>query len=54
MAFSLPLSDLTSDEKSLISVDFTVKKNVSQFNQDPRLIKCFTINESMNKVYLPL
>ncbi len=54
MAFSLPLADLTSDEKSVIKLDFTVKKNVSQFNPNPDPRICFTINKSLGKVYLPL
>jgi len=52
MAFSLPLRDLSKEEKSLIRKELIVKKNKSQFNANPELRECFAVNRS--SAYIPL
>jgi len=54
MSFSIPLRGLHSKDKSLIRRDFTVKKNKSQFVQDPEPLECFIADRSLGKVFLPL
>jgi superfamily II DNA or RNA helicase len=54
MSFALDSGDLNPEEKSYIIKNYTVKKNKSNYNQNPEKIPCFAFNKSEGNVYLPL
>lgn len=53
MAFTLPLSTLTSEEKRVIRKNFTVKPNETQYNPNPPTYKCFSVNNQEDSIDLP-
>lgn len=53
MAFTLPLSVFTIEEKCEIIKKFTVKPKKTQYNQNPPTYKCFLINEMEDSIDLP-
>jgi hypothetical protein len=54
MAVALQLSSLTPDVKTLIRKICVAKPNKSQFNEDPIPVKCFSVDQEEDMVYVPL
>lgn len=54
MAFVLPLSDLTKEEKQRVLKKFVVQGKKTHYDPTPPQYQCFTVNKQEDSLFLPL